>query len=480
MTALASLLTTSTVRWLIAYCLVFGIAAAGVVGYIYWQTNTLLTQQLVQTLLAEENGLRDQFEIGGVPQLARIIAERTTQDDGGLYLLGGPDGTKIAGNLSGFPPELSSISNEGGLFHYNRSPSVANATPDRVATGVAIAVPGGYTLVVGRDSEDQRDFTGTLRRILLWGLGTITALGLGGGVMAGRGILARIEGMRATAETIMAGDLSRRVPVTGSADEFDRLAGSLNGMLERIEQLMTGMREVSDNIAHDLRTPLSRLRTRLESALREARDGGVARDAVAGAIDETDGVIKTFNALLSLARLEAGTAGSLTPTDLGLVVADAAELYEPVAEEKGTGLTTAIAEGVAVAADRQLLGQAVTNLIDNALKYGEGTGIDVSVRRNGVWGEITVADHGPGVRAEDRERALKRFVRLEPSRSEPGSGLGLSLVAAVARLHGGTVRLEDNEPGLRAVIALPLVAQQNTPVLPASPPLSGKWSRANR
>jgi signal transduction histidine kinase len=475
-TALARLLTTSTVRWLIAYCVVFGIAASGVVGYIYWQTNALLTQQLVQTLVAEENGLRDQFELGGVPQLARVIAEHSTRDDGGLYLLGGPDGTKIAGNLSGFPPELSSISNEGGQFRYNRGPPVANATPDRVATGVAIAVPGGYTLVVGRDSENQRDYTSTLRRILLWSLSTITALGLGGGVMAGRGILSRIEGMRATTETIMAGDLSRRVPVTGSADEFDRLAGSLNGMLERIEQLMTGMREVSDNIAHDLRTPLSRLRTRLESALREAKDWGVARDAITGAMDETDGLIKTFNALLNLARLEAGTAGSLTPTDVGLVVTDAAEFYEPVAEEKGVKLTTIIVSGFSVAADRQLLGQAVTNLIDNALKYGAGTGIDLSVRRNGVWGEIAVADRGPGVPAADRERALKRFVRLEPSRSEPGSGLGLSLVAAVARLHGGTVRLEDNNPGLRVVIALPLLAQQNAPPHPARPALVGKWS----
>jgi len=459
-TALARLLATSTVRWLIAYCVVFGLASAGVVGYLYWQTNDLLTRQVVQTLAAEVKGLREQFDLGGVPLLTRVVAERSANPGGGLYLLSGPDGSKLAGNLSGFPSELPGETG-GGTFHYARASTVAKATPEREAAGVAIAVPGGYMLVVGRDAEDQRDFANTLRRILLWGLGSIAALGLGGGLVAGRGILARIEAMRATAETIVSGDLSRRVPVNGSADEFDRLAGSLNGMLERIEQLMTGMREVSDNIAHDLRTPLSRLRTRLELALREAKDGGVAREAVTGAIEETDGLIKTFNALLSLARLETGTAGTLAVADLGPLVADAAELYEPVAEEKGVTLTTAIADGVPVAADRQLLGQAVTNLIDNALKYGGGSPIEVAVRRNGVSAEIVVADRGPGVAEGDRERALKRFVRLEASRSAPGSGLGLSLVAAVARLHGGAVRLEDNAPGLRVVIALPLATPHN-------------------
>jgi len=459
-TALARLFATSTFRWLLAYCLVFGVAAAGVVGYIYWQTNDLLTRQVVQTIAAEVKGLREQFDLGGVPLLTRVVVERSANPGSGLYLLSSAEGAKLAGNLSGFPSELPSDAG-GGRFHYARATATGGAGETRLAAGVAIAVPSGYTLVVARDIEDQRDFADTIRRILLWGLAAIAALGLGGGLLAGRSILARIEGMRATAETIMAGDLSRRVPVSGSEDELDRLAGSLNGMLERIEQLMTGMREVSDNIAHDLRTPLSRLRTRLESALREAKGGGVEPGAVAGAIDETDDLIKTFNAMLSLARLEAGTAGERVVSDLGALVADAAELYEPVAEEKGVHLTTTIVEGVPVEADRQLLGQAVTNLIDNALKYGAPGDVEVSVRRNDAEAEIVVADHGAGIAAADRERALKRFLRLEESRSLPGSGLGLSLVSAVARLHGGSVRLEDNAPGLRVVIALPLAGPQN-------------------
>jgi signal transduction histidine kinase len=463
-TALAKLLATSQVRWLLAYCLLFVLTAAGVIGYISWQTNDLLTRQVVQTLAAEVNGLREQFRLGGPRLLNQIIAERSAQSAGGLYLLSGPDGTKLSGNLSGFPSELPMPSGEG-TFHYAHDSS---AGAERRAAGVSIAVPGGYMLVVGRDVEDQRAFADTLRRILLWGLAGISAVGVGGGLFAGRSLLARIDAMRGTAETIMAGDLSRRVPVSGAGDEFDRLGHSLNGMLERIEQLMTAMREVTDNIAHDLRTPLSRLRSRLETALRDAKGEGVGRDAIARAIEETDELMQTFNALLSLARLEAGTMGERVPVDVGRLLSDAIELYEPVAEEKGVSLVAGRGPPVYVSADRQLLGQAVTNLIDNALKYGAGgangtlPSIVASVVVSGGLAEISVADHGPGIHPQDRERVLKRFVRLEESRSLPGSGLGLSLVAAVARLHGGTIRLEDNAPGLRVVIALPLATAQDT------------------
>ena len=473
MTALAKLLGTTAFRWLLAYCLAFIIASAGVVGYIYWQTNDLLTHQVVQTLDSEVKGLREQFELGGIRLLDKVVAERSANAGSGLYFLGGADSARLSGNLSGFPSELPSDAG-GGTFHYARAGG--SGGEERSAVGVAIAVPGGFTLVVGRDIADQLEFAGTMRRILLWGLGLIAALGLGGGLLASRGILGRIDGMRGTAETIMAGDLSRRIPVTGDGDELDRLAHSLNGMLERIEQLMVAMREVSDNIAHDLRTPLSRLRTRLESALRDAKSGGVNRDQVVRSIEETDELIKTFNAMLSLARLEAGTSGERTEVDLGELAAGAADLYEPVAEERGIRLTTRAAPGLIVTADRQLLGQAVTNLIDNALKYGatglgEHAAIDISVSAAGPLAEIAVADQGAGIALVDRERALKRFVRLETSRSQPGTGLGLSLVVAVARLHGGSVRLEDNEPGLRVVIALPLTPAQSAV---SSPPGHGR------
>jgi signal transduction histidine kinase len=262
----------------------------------------------------------------------------------------------------------------------------------------------------------------------------------------------------------MEGDLTGRLPVNGSGDELDRLSGSLNLMLARIEQLMAGLREVSDNIAHDLKTPLNRLRNRVEAALHEPYGEPAYRDALERTIEEADGLIKTFNALLSIARLEAGAGGDNKESlDVSELVRDVTELYEPVAEERGIALVAEATEPVFIRGDRQLLGQALANLIDNALKYGapeggDGTMPEVSVTAvaKGTMAEIAVSDRGPGVPAAERERVLDRFVRLEASRSEPGSGLGLSLVAAVARLHGGTLHLEDNHPGLKVMLSLPV------------------------
>jgi len=293
--------------------------------------------------------------------------------------------------------------------------------------------------------------------------------GIGGGYLVSRYILSRIEAVTATSRTIMSGDLTRRVPLSGSGDELDRLSESLNEMLDRIEQLMNGLREVSDNIAHDLKTPLNRLRNRVEGALRDPGGEKGYRQALESTIEEADELIRTFNALLSIARLEAGAAGeTLEDIDLALVVRDVAELYEPLAEEQGLRLTSKAPDGLILVGDRQLLGQALANLIDNAIKYGapeaagDGAGngapadIAVHVRRAGDRAEIAVEDHGAGIPEHERDRVLKRFVRLEASRSRPGSGLGLSLAAAVARLHNGKIRLEDSGPGLKVVLDLPL------------------------
>jgi signal transduction histidine kinase len=259
-----------------------------------------------------------------------------------------------------------------------------------------------------------------------------------------------------TAGRIMHGDLAQRVAVSGTGDVFDQLAATLNAMLDQIERLMAGMRQVSDNIAHDLRTPLSRLRTRLEVALLEPPDSVRYAEVMRETIAEADALLGTFNALLSIAEAEAGARReALQELDLAAVVRSVAELYEPLAEENGAHLAVDAAEAVPVHGDRHLLAQAAANLVDNALKYAPGGEVRLTAERHGGEALLTVADRGPGIPADKRDSVFDRFVRLEASRSTPGKGLGLSLVRAVARLHGGAVRLEDNHPGLRAVLALP-------------------------
>jgi signal transduction histidine kinase len=278
-------------------------------------------------------------------------------------------------------------------------------------------------------------------------------------------MLERVDDLSASARRIMAGRLDERLPVSGAGDELDRLAENLNAMLARIGQLMRGLSEVSDNIAHDLRTPLTRLRNRAEAATRDGATPEEQRAALGAVIEDSEDLIRIFNALLMIARAEAGQAGgAMSTVEVDEIVADIVELYEAVAEEQGARLTSSIEPGLEMSGNRELLAQALGNVVDNALKYGAAGSdgeVGVAARRNGDRLEISVADRGPGVPPEDRERALERFVRLDSSRSLPGSGLGLALAAAIARLHQGSLRLEDNAPGLRVVFSLPVT---RTPV----------------
>jgi signal transduction histidine kinase len=320
-------------------------------------------------------------------------------------------------------------------------------------------------------------------RALATSLIFLTALGGLGGLFVARRVLRRIDAMSRSTHAIMAGDMSQRLGVTGSGDEFDRLAVNLNEMLGRIEELMAGLREVSDNIAHDLRTPLTRLRNHAEAALRMEGEKGDYRAALERTIEESDGLIRVFNALLMIARAEAGTdRAEMSEFDVGRAAQGVVELYEPVAEEAGVALHVDVEPNLRVLGNRELIGQTIANLLDNALKYGAPPGaqlalpspgtdpqtsairqlsaipptVGLRVRRVGDEVELTIADDGPGIAPVDRGRVFGRFVRLEGSRSRPGSGLGLSLAAAVARLHGGVVRLEDNSPGLRVILVLPV------------------------
>jgi signal transduction histidine kinase len=472
--SLGSVFSTAAFRLTAAILATFMVLAAIVAFLLFRQTNDVLSEQVIATLKAEAATLSREAEMGGLAGLTEAVRVRSRPEGPGLYYLGDDRGNKLAGNLNRVPPELNA-NPEGGVFRYERGSGASARTHLAVAIPAPIIpVPltpapwtAGTRLVVGRDVEEQRVFAERIKRIFLGGFSILTLAGLLGGLAISRLVMRRIETMTSASRSIMAGDLSQRIPLAGSGDELDDLASSLNVMLERIEQLMMGLKEVSDNIAHDLKTPLNRLRNRAEAALRDPRGDNAHKEGLERTIEEADELIKTFNALLLIARLEAGAVEENSETfDLGALVQDVAELYQPVAEEAGLSLAVEIEQGPEIRANKQLIGQAVANLIDNAMKYGTagaktgvkpaGPSIAVKVSLSEGETEISVSDRGPGISAADRERVLKRFVRLEQSRTAPGTGLGLSLVAAVARLHKGAVRLEDNAPGLRVVLSLPV------------------------
>lgn len=437
----------------------FLIAAALIIALIFWQTNQVLTSQVLAELKSETGTFEAEHASRGLEGLSAAIAARSAATSRGLYYLSDKGGRKLAGNLSRFPPEVDPAS--GGVFRY--APDIADPTGHgHLAVAIAKDV-GGAKLLVGRDVEDQREFAEKLRKIFLVGFGLLALAGLLGGLAVSRLVLARIGKITDTSKSIMSGDLTRRIPVTGDGDELDDLSQNLNAMLGRIEQLMSSLKEVSDNIAHDLKTPLTRLRNKAESALRDPRGAAAYKEGLEHTLEEADELIKTFNALLLVARLEAGAVDeNVAVFDLAELVRDVAELYEPVAEEAELDLIIAAEDTANVTANRHLISQAVANLIDNAIKYAAHTGgpgnggpIEVAVKAQDGLAEVSVGDRGPGISEKDRERVLKRFVRLEQSRTRPGTGLGLSLVAAVARLHKGEIRLEDNRPGLRVVLSLP-------------------------
>jgi signal transduction histidine kinase len=467
--ALVRLGATSVARLAAATTVAVGVVAAGIGWLAHWQLGAELSRHAAALVAADLEAFAEPLRQGGAGALAHAVRARSSQPGSGLYLLTDENGRPLAGNMAGALAHRP-IADGGDLVRYAPAPtepreSAAQAMDvERSAFVVALSMPDGGRLMVGRDVEEQRRFLAAARTALVAAIVAMGALTLGIGLVAGRRLLVRIDTITRTSRAIMAGDLSRRIALDGSGDEMDRLSQSLNDMLARIEHLVAGFREVSDNIAHDLKTPLARLRNRAEAALREPAGAGGDREALRSVIESADELITTFNALLSIARLEAGTAaGAFAAIDLAAIVSDVVELYDPVAEEAGLAIAPVIGveTPVFIEAHRELVGQAVANLVDNAIKYGSvdgvrpGGAITVAVESDAATARVVVADRGPGIPAGDRERVLARFVRLEASRSRPGTGLGLSLVAAVVRLHGGRLHLEDNDPGLRVVLELP-------------------------
>ena len=453
------LVHTHAFRLAALYFLVFAASVLGVLLFVYWTSANFIEQQTEATLEAEITGLAEQYAQRGLSGLIQIVAARSAGDRGDavIYLVTDPDGRPLVGNIAAWPEGAPTHS---AWLSFTVERTAGGHVETHPARGRLFIIPGGYRLLVGRDISDAAAFRSRIRSTLLWA--GLIALGVGvvGGSVMGRNLLRRVEQVNRTSERVMAGNLSDRVPLRGSSDEFDQLATNLNRMLDQIERLMTAMREVTDDVAHDLKTPLSRLRTGLERALAEPTAALSQSDAIRAAIDEADRLLATFNALLSIAELESGArSNEAEPVDLSEIARSAAELYEPVAEERGFVLSVVAESGVMTRGDRHLLSQALANLLDNALKYACDGEIAVRVFPEDGRAVVEVADHGPGVPEADRESVFDRFVRLEPSRTTPGNGLGLSLVRAIVRRHAGTVTLSDNRPGLRARLEFARIAK---------------------
>ncbi len=454
-----NVLRTSTFRLAVAYTLVFAASGIAVLAFIYWATTSLMDRGIVDAINAETEELARQYRLGGLPVLVAEVDRRGASYRGRsqLYLITDPRFVGLAGNLSGWPSEEPDA---GGWVDFPiREPGI-DADGEHSARARLILLEGGFHLLVGHDMTERHRFGRIMTGAMAVALLITVLVGLLGGLVMGRRVLGRLEAVNRTSREILGGALDRRIPLTGRGDEFDQLAENLNAMLERLEKLMTGMRQVTDNVAHDLRSPLSRLRSRLEVTLLGDPDTAQYRKALEDTVAEVDGVLATFNALLGIARIEAGTVeGDMAPIDLATLAADAAELYQPLAEERGLAFETDLTPGLTIHANRHLLSQAIANLLDNAIKSApEGGVVSLGTLLRDGRPAITVSDNGPGIPPEKREAVLGRFVRLEESRNTPGSGLGLSLVAAVAEHHGAALRLDDNRPGLRVEIAFPAPA----------------------
>jgi len=466
-TAFGKLVRTTAFRLTLVYLFLFGLFAASLLGYFAWNTRRLITEQITSTVNAETGEISDIYGRRGLRGLVFTIENRALRPGANLYLVTTPTGQAVAGNVGSLAPGVMGSSGWQET-EYRRLDDQDNA--DHRALVRVTELTSGFRLLIGRDLEERRRLFGIVAQAAQWSVLIVVVLGLGGGIFVARRVLRRIDAMTGTTQRIMAGDLSGRLPVGRSGDELDRLAENLNAMLERIEALMIGLKEVSDNIAHDLKTPLTRLRNRAEEALAKSGNETEYRSALERTIEESDGLIRTFNALLMIARAESGQArDNMDDFEAADVAHGIHELYEPLAEDGGMVLQvkTALAP---LHGNRELISQALANLVENAIKYGRPTaaaqplGADaaassreilIEARRDGDKVLLSVSDHGPGIPEADRGHAVERFVRLEASRTLPGSGLGLSLASAVATLHGGDLTLGDANPGLRATLALP-------------------------
>ena len=461
MPARFKLFKTSTFRLATLYLAFFVVSVGTLLGYVYWNTTVLLQRQTDATIRAEVLAFSDQFELAGLAGVTETVQRRSRNDVGAVYLLTDARGQNIAGNLPGRPAMANDPDrwSSNSFVEFPVDALTDGSTGRLLVRAYHTNFGDGTELIAGRDVQEPKQFQEIIKKTLYGALAMAIVMGLGGGLLMSHDFLQRVDAITEASRTIMGGNMAERMPVAGTGDELDRLALALNEMLDQIERLMAGMKEVSSNVAHDLRTPLSRIKANVESALRSGVKDEY-RAALEKTVEESDRLLHVFSALLSIARAESGhSRAGLEFVDAKIILSDVAELYEPIAEEQGGQLTVEIDGELNVRADRQLLAQAVSNLVDNALKYAGSAEITVAGKAAGGMVVISVGDHGQGIAPEDRTRVIERFVRLDSSRSLPGNGLGLSLVAGVMKLHGGSLILEDNHPGLLAKLVLPQLMQ---------------------
>lgn len=450
------LFRTASFRFAAAYVALFAASTMILGGTVFWIASGALNAELRARIEAEHAERVSEFRAGG---MARLIAA-IRRGERGVHALDervqAADGTRLAGTLPSIPPragwiDLTADDSEAG------GATVQHGARPELVRALVSPLPGGAWLAVGDDLGRVREAQATILGAVVWALALGVVLGVAGGVALSRAFLRRVDAIGRTAEAIIAGDLTRRVPLRGTGDDLDRLAGTLNRMLERIAALMESLRQVSADVAHDLRTPLTRLTQTLETARHEATSPAQFRAALAAAGAETASILETFDALLRIAEVEAGARrAGFRPLDLSALAASVAEAYAPAIEATGRRFETPIAPGIGLRGDRELLAQALANLLDNALRHApEGRRIALGLRREGAGLVLWVDDNGPGVPEAERGRIFARFYRAERSRTSPGNGLGLAMVAAVAELHGGRAVAEDAGPGLRVEMRLP-------------------------
>jgi signal transduction histidine kinase len=439
-------------RFGVVYALLLAVSGTALAVFLWWATAGLLDRQTEAAINADALGLSERWADGGLPGLVVTIEDRLAQniDDDAIYLLADPDMKRIAGNLQSWPP---SVTQAGPLYEL----PIMRAGMKSLANVQRYELPGGYHLLIGRDVQVRAQLRKMLTDALLWA-GIVVILMATAGALVIRSLFRRtLANISATSIAIAGGDFAQRVRLTGRGDEFDQVAEVINDMLDRIGRLMDGVRQVSNAIAHDLRTPITRARTRLEDAALHAECADDLRAAIERATLDLDGIVAVFQALLRIAEIEAGSRrSSFARLDLVPLLAEVADLYGAVAEERGIVLRLETPDAAPAYGDNAMLQQAIANLVDNAVKFSPDGGTVRLTASVSTMIIIAVEDQGPGIPLADREKATDRFYRGESARSTPGSGLGLSLVLAVAQLHGGTLRLEDSRPGLRAVLSLPL------------------------